>query len=38
MQMRCVPRKARIDLIYQRKGSFWLDWEIMLKTVFKRLR
>ena len=34
----CVPRKARIDLIYQRNRSFCYDWEIMLKTVFKRLR
>ncbi len=35
---RCVPRKARIDLIYQRSRSFWLDWQIMLQTVFRRLR
>lgn len=35
---RCVPRKARIDLIYQRRRSFCFDWEIMLKTVFRRLR
>lgn len=35
---RCVARKARIDLIYQRKRSFCFDWEIMLKTVFRRLR
>ncbi len=35
---RCVPRKAHIDLIYQRNRSFCYDWEIMLKTVFKRLR
>ena len=35
---RCVPRKARIDMIYQRNRSFCYDWEIMLKTVFKRLR
>lgn len=35
---RCVPRKARIDLIYQRNRSFCFDWEIMLKTVFRRLR
>ncbi|MFD0860367.1 sugar transferase [Roseovarius aquimarinus] len=34
----CVPRKARIDLIYQRRRSFCFDWEIMLKTVFRRLR
>jgi lipopolysaccharide/colanic/teichoic acid biosynthesis glycosyltransferase len=35
---RCVPRKAHIDMIYQRNRSFCYDWEIMLKTVFKRLR
>ncbi|HEY9038440.1 MAG TPA: sugar transferase [Roseovarius sp.] len=35
---RCVPRKAVIDLIYQRNRSFCYDWEIMLKTVFRRLR
>ncbi len=35
---RCVPRKAHIDLIYQRNRSFCYDWEIMLKTVFRRLR
>ncbi len=35
---RCVPRKATIDLIYQRNRSFCYDWEIMLKTVFRRLR
>jgi lipopolysaccharide/colanic/teichoic acid biosynthesis glycosyltransferase len=35
---RCVPRKARIDLIYQQSRSFWLDWQIMLKTVFRRVR
>ncbi|PVA09847.1 sugar transferase [Pelagivirga sediminicola] len=35
---RCVPRKARIDMIYQRNRSFCYDWEITLKTVFRRLR
>jgi lipopolysaccharide/colanic/teichoic acid biosynthesis glycosyltransferase len=35
---RCIPRKARLDMIYQRKQSFCFDWEIMLKTVFRRLR
>ncbi len=34
----CVPRKARLDLIYQRRRSFCFDVELMLKTVFKRLR
>ena len=35
---RCIPRKARLDLIYQRKRSICFDIEIMLKTVFHRLR
>lgn len=34
----CVPRKARIDLIYQKHRSVCMDAMIMLKTVFKRLR
>lgn len=34
----CIPRKARLDLIYQRRQSICLDMSIMLKTVFKRLR
>ncbi|HAR51369.1 sugar transferase [Roseovarius nubinhibens] len=34
----CVPRKARFDLIYQRNQSICFDIEIMLKTVFKKLR
>ncbi|MHA3914877.1 sugar transferase [Halovulum sp. GXIMD14793] len=34
----CIPRKARLDLIYQRRQSLCLDISIMLKTVFKRLR
>ncbi|MGV8954845.1 MAG: sugar transferase, partial [Cypionkella sp.] len=33
----CVPRKARLDLIYQRRQSLWLDACLMLKTVFRRL-
>ncbi|MEB8388265.1 sugar transferase [Rhodobacteraceae bacterium KMM 6894] len=35
---RCIPRKARLDLIYQRKQSICFDIEIMIKTVFRRLR
>ncbi|WP_298259637.1 sugar transferase [uncultured Litoreibacter sp.] len=31
---RCVPRKARLDLMYQRKRSLCLDAWLMLKTVF----
>ncbi|WP_299364864.1 sugar transferase [uncultured Paracoccus sp.] len=34
----CVPRKARLDLIYQRNRTICMDTMIMLKTVFKRLR
>lgn len=35
--LRCIPRKARLDLIYQRKQSFCLDIDIMLKTVLRKL-
>lgn len=35
---RCIPRKARLDLIYQRRQSICFDVEIMVKTVFRRLR
>lgn len=34
----CVPRKARLDLIYARNRSLCMDVSIMLKTVFKKLR
>lgn len=34
----CIPRKARLDLIYQVHRSLCLDMSIMLKTVFRRLR
>lgn len=34
----CVPRKARLDLIYQARRSLCMDVAIMLKTVFKKLR
>ncbi len=34
----CVPRKARLDLIYQARRSLCVDMSIMLKTVFRRLR
>lgn len=30
---RCVPRKARLDLIYQRRHNLCLDVLLMLKTV-----
>lgn len=34
----CVPRKARLDLIYQKNRTLCMDVGIMLKTVFKSLR
>lgn len=33
---RCVPRKARLDLIYQRNRSICLDLWIILRTVLHR--
>ena len=33
---RCVPRKARLDLIHQRHASLILDIVILWKTVFGR--
>ena len=33
---RCVPRKAKLDLIYQDKRSFCLDLVLMMKTVVRR--
>lgn len=34
----CVPRKARIDLIYQRHQSFCFDLEIVRRTLFPSAR
>lgn len=34
----CVPRKARLDLLYQRRQSFCFDLRIMLETVWPKLR
>jgi len=34
----CIPRKARLDLIYQQNRNLCMDVSLMLKTVFKRLR
>ena len=34
----CVPRKARLDLIYQRNQNVCLDLMLTFKTVFKSLR
>jgi lipopolysaccharide/colanic/teichoic acid biosynthesis glycosyltransferase len=33
----CVPRKARLDLIYQRRQSLCLDIVLVIKTVVRRL-
>lgn len=33
----CVPRKARLDLIYQRRQTLCLDIYLMLKTILRRL-
>ncbi|MGJ5619480.1 sugar transferase [Sulfitobacter sp. MF3-043] len=29
----CVPRKARLDLIYQRNQSIWFDIDLVFKTI-----
>lgn len=34
----CIPRKARLDLIYQARRNLCMDVVLMLKTVFKGLR
>ena len=34
---RCVPRKARLDLIYARRRSLCSDVRLMLATVIRRL-
>lgn len=34
----CIPRKARLDLIYQAQRNVCVDLALMFKTVFKRLR
>ncbi len=34
----CIPRKARLDLIYQKNQNLCMDIMLMLKTVIKRLR
>lgn len=30
---RCIPRKARLDLIYQARRTLWLDIALMLRTA-----
>ncbi|WCE68571.1 sugar transferase (plasmid) [Sulfitobacter faviae] len=34
----CIPRKARLDLIYQANRNLCMDVSLMFKTIFKRLR
>lgn len=34
----CIPRKARLDLIYQAHQSMWFDMRVMLETVVPNLR
>jgi len=33
----CIPRKARLDLIYQKNRTICLDLVLMLKTVFRKI-
>jgi lipopolysaccharide/colanic/teichoic acid biosynthesis glycosyltransferase len=35
---RCVPRKARIDLIYQRRRSIWMDFRLMGLTFARAVK
>jgi lipopolysaccharide/colanic/teichoic acid biosynthesis glycosyltransferase len=34
---RCVPRKARLDLIYAKRRTVCSDFKLMVATVFKRI-
>lgn len=34
---RCIPRKARLDLIYASRRSIWLDIRLIFGTVFRFL-
>jgi lipopolysaccharide/colanic/teichoic acid biosynthesis glycosyltransferase len=34
---RCVPRKAQIDLIYQRRRNLWMDLGLMALTLARAL-
>ena len=34
----CIPRKARLDLLYQGRRTLCYDIYLMLATVFKKLR
>ncbi|MBC7738585.1 MAG: sugar transferase [Candidatus Saccharibacteria bacterium] len=35
---RCVPRKAHIDLIYQRRRTLWMDFRLMALTLARALK
>ena len=35
---RCVPRKAHIDLIYQRRRNLWMDLRLMALTLARALK
>lgn len=35
---RCVPRKAQIDLIYQRRRNLWMDLGLMALTLARALK
>jgi lipopolysaccharide/colanic/teichoic acid biosynthesis glycosyltransferase len=37
-EIRCIPRKAHLDLIYARNRSFCFDAWLMLATLFRKLR
>lgn len=32
---RCIPRKAKLDLIYQAKQTFWLDLALLAQTFVR---
>lgn len=32
---RCIPRKARLDMMYQAKQSFWLDLALLWQTLLR---
>jgi lipopolysaccharide/colanic/teichoic acid biosynthesis glycosyltransferase len=34
----CIPRKARLDLLYQKRNNVCFDMDLMLRSVFKRMR
>ncbi|SDX89088.1 sugar transferase [Citreimonas salinaria] len=35
---RCIPRKARLDLIYARRATVCSDFQLMAGTVWRRIR